>query len=98
MAPLKAIATWYSGERQASLAGGIMVAGGIGALLSTAPLAAALALLSWRGIFVVLAVPTFASALCIVWVVPDTPLHSPVAGWKDQWAGLQTLPVSAPLC
>jgi hypothetical protein len=89
MAPLKAIATWYSTERQASLAGWMMVAGGIGALLSTAPLAAALTLLSWRGIFVVLAVATFASALCILWVVPDTPLHSRAAGWKDQWAGVK---------
>jgi MFS family permease len=89
MAPLKAIATWYSTERQASLAGWMMVAGGIGALLSTAPLAAALTLLSWRGIFVVLAVATFASALCILWVVPDTPAHSRVAGWKYQWAGVK---------
>ena len=89
MAPLKAIATWYSAERQASLAGWMMVAGGIGALLSTAPLAAALTLLSWRGIFVVLSAATFASALYILWVVPDTPLHSRMAGWKDQWAGVK---------
>ena len=104
MAPLKAIATWYSKERQASLAGWMMVAGGIGALLSTAPLAAALTLLSWRGIFVVLAAATFASALCILWVVPDTPLHSRVAGWKYQWAGVKRVFGSArfwwvaPLC
>ena len=32
MAPLKAIATWYPGEKQASLAGWMMVAGGLGAL------------------------------------------------------------------
>lgn len=104
MAPLKAIATWYSTERQASLASWMMVAGGIGALLSTAPLAAALTLLSWRGIFVVLAVATFASALCIFWVVPDTPAHSRVAGWKYQWAGVKRVFGSArfwwvaPLC
>src|SRR5438552_11558004 len=89
MAPLKAIATWYSVERQASLAGWMMVAGGVGALLSTAPLAAALSLLSWRGIFVVLAIASFAVAICIVWVVPDTPARSRLAGWKDQWAGVK---------
>lgn len=104
MAPLKAIATWYSTERQASLASWMMVAGGIGALLSTAPLATALTLLSWRGIFVVLAVATFASALCIFWVVPDTPAHSRVAGWQYQWAGVKRVFGSArfwwvaPLC
>ena len=82
----------------------MMVAGGVGALLSTAPLAAALTLLSWRGIFVVLAVATFASALCILWVVPDTPLHSRVTGWKYQWAGVKRVFGSArfwwvaPLC
>src|SRR4249920_704955 len=32
MAPMKAIATWYSVERQASLGGWMMVAGGTGAL------------------------------------------------------------------
>ena len=104
MAPLKAIATWYSTERQASLANWMMVAGGIGALLSTAPLAGALTVLSWRGIFVALAIATFASALCILWFVPDTPLHSRAAGWKYQWAGVKKVFGSArywwvaPLC
>ena len=41
MSPLKAIATWYPPERHASLVGWIMVAGSVGVLLSTAPLAAA---------------------------------------------------------
>jgi MFS family permease len=87
MAPLKAIATWYPAERHASLAGWMMVAGGIGALLSTAPLAAALSVLSWRGIFVALAAATFASALWIFFVVPDAPAPSRVAGVAQQWAG-----------
>ncbi|HEX5863467.1 MAG TPA: MFS transporter, partial [Casimicrobiaceae bacterium] len=104
MAPLKAIATWYSTEKQASLAGWIMVAGGIGVLLSTAPLATALSVFSWREIFVVLAAATFVSALCILWLVPDTPAHSRVTGWKQQWAGVKRVFGSArfwwvaPLC
>src|SRR5215468_4172650 len=75
MSPLKAIATWYPPERHASLAGWIMVAGSIGILLSTAPLAAALSVLSWRAIFVVLAAATFAAALAIFFIVPDTTTH-----------------------
>src|SRR5512136_2374512 len=42
MAPLKGIATWYPADRQASLSGWMMVAGGTGALLATAPLELAL--------------------------------------------------------
>jgi sugar phosphate permease len=91
MAPLKAIAAWYSAERQASLSGWMMVAGGIGALLSTAPLAVALSYLSWRGIFVVLAFATFASALWIFFAVPDTPPHARAVGWARQWAGVKSV-------
>jgi predicted MFS family arabinose efflux permease len=94
MAPLKAIAAWYPAERHASLSGWVMVAGGAGALLSTAPVAAALPFISWRGIFVVLAVATFSAAAAIFLLVPDTP-HSPsTAGWNAQWRGVRNVFVS----
>jgi MFS family permease len=88
MAPLKAIATWYPVERQASLAGWMMVAGGTGALLATAPLAAALAVMSWRAIFVVLAACAFAAAVAIYVRVPDVPKNAHVVGFRAQWAGV----------
>ena len=88
MAPLKAIATWYPAERQASLSGWMMVAAGIGALLSTAPLAAALSIVSWRTIFVVLSAATFAAALAIVLIVPDTPAQTQPRSLGEQWAGV----------
>jgi predicted MFS family arabinose efflux permease len=88
MAPLKAIATWYPTERQASLSGWIMVAGGVGALLATAPLAAALAVLSWRGVFVVLAIATFAAAAAIFVFVPDVPRRPQASGLVEQWRGV----------
>src|SRR5204863_5638504 len=90
MAPLKAIAAWYPAERHASLSGWMMVAGGAGALLSTAPLAAALSFVSWQVIFVALAAATFAAAAAIVLLVPDTPYLPGVAGWSSQWRGLRT--------
>ena len=37
MAPMKAIVSWYPVARQASLAGWMMVAGGVGALAATTP-------------------------------------------------------------
>jgi sugar phosphate permease len=91
MAPLKAIAAWYPVERHASLSGWMMVAAGIGALLSTAPLAAALSLVSWRTIFLALAASTFAAAAAIFLLVPDTPRPQNAAGWSAQWHGVRSV-------
>src|SRR5438477_2795881 len=73
MAPLKAIATWYPPERQPSLGSWMMFAGGVGALISTTPVAAALDVVSRRTIFVVLAIATLTVAVAVGWVVPDMP-------------------------
>jgi predicted MFS family arabinose efflux permease len=91
MAPLKAIAAWHPPERMGSLAGWIMVAGGLGALTATAPLELALRVTGWRSIFVVLAGLTFACALFIAWRVPDIakPVHA--AGFRAQWAGVRSV-------
>jgi hypothetical protein len=67
----------------------MMVAAGVGALLSTAPLAAALSVVSWRTIFVALAAATFAAAAAIFLLVPDTPRPHDAAGWSAQWRGVQ---------
>jgi predicted MFS family arabinose efflux permease len=91
MAPMKAIATWYSIERQASLGGWMMVAGGAGALAATAPLEFALRFASWRTIFVVLAAATYAVAIWIWLRVPDTPKPAHPAGFKAQWAGVRSV-------
>jgi len=91
MAPLKAIATWYSAERQAALAGWIMVAGGVGSLLATAPLAAALSVLSWRSVFVVLALATFAAAAAIFLLVPDAPRRPQATGLVEPWRGVASV-------
>jgi MFS family permease len=89
MAPLKAIATWYAPERQGSLSGWIMVAGGLGVLASSAPLAAALTVMSWRAIFVVLAAATFVAALAILLLVPDIPGKAQGQDGARPWAGVQ---------
>lgn len=89
MAPLKAIATWYPPERQPSLGSWMMFAGGTGALLSTTPLAAALNVLSWREIFVVLAAGTLSVAVAIAIFVPDTPQESLAAAASESWRGVK---------
>ena len=75
----------------------------LGALHVDCAARAALTRLSARNL-VVLAVATFASALCILVVVPDTPAHSRITGWQYQWAGVKRVFGSArfwwvaPLC
>lgn len=71
MAPLKALAAWYPPEKQASYAGWIMVAGGVGALVSTVPIEYALRVSHWRVVFAVLSGATLLAALFIFLRVPD---------------------------
>ncbi len=89
MAPLKGIAMWYPVDRQASLAGWMMVAGGLGALAATTPLEIALRFATWRTIFVVLAALTLAVAVWLWFRVPDLARTAPAAGFAAQWAGVK---------
>jgi predicted MFS family arabinose efflux permease len=89
MAPLKAIAAWHPPEKLGSLAGWIMVAGGLGALAATTPLEYALRLTGWRNIFMGLAVATLAVALFIAWRVPDIARPAHAMGFSAQWAGVR---------
>jgi predicted MFS family arabinose efflux permease len=91
MSPLKAIAAWYPVEKQASLSGWMMVAGGLGALIATTPLEIALRFGTWRMIFVALAFITYAVAAWIWLKVPDTPRHAQVSGLAAQWAGVKSV-------
>ncbi len=88
MAPLKALAMWYPQERQAPLAGWIMVAGSFGALFATTPLEYALRYTTWRSIFVALGVVTILVAAAIAWRVPDTPRPERALRLATQWAGV----------
>jgi len=91
MAPLKAIATWYPLQRRAALSGWIMFAGGCGALLATSPLEIVLESVSWRTVFVGLALATFAAAAAVFWRVPDVPRHPDVMGFRAQWRGVRAV-------
>ena len=91
MAPLKGLAMWYPAERQASLAGWMMVAGGLGAIASTAPLEFALRFADWRTIFVALAAATLIVAAWIAWRVPDTPRPARSEGVSAQFAGVRRI-------
>ena len=89
MAPLKGIAVWYSPQRQASLSGWIMVAGGVGALAATLPVEFALRFMGWRTLFVVFGVVTLAVAAAIAWRVPDLPRVANPPSFASQWDGVR---------
>jgi MFS family permease len=91
MAPLKGIAMWYPSDRQASLSGWMMVAGGTGALAATAPLEWALRYTDWRTIFLALGIATLAVALWIAWRVPDMPRPMHAADLRTQFNGVRTV-------
>ncbi|MEJ7668253.1 MAG: MFS transporter [Casimicrobiaceae bacterium] len=91
MAPLKAIATWYPPEKQASLSGWIMVAGASGVLAATAPLEFALRFTSWRIVFIALGFCTLAAAVAIWWRVPDIPKPQGSVGLAAQWSGVRSV-------
>jgi predicted MFS family arabinose efflux permease len=91
MAPLKAIAVWHPPERLGSLAGWIMVAGGLGALAATTPLEYALRITGWRNIFMGLAMATLAVALFIAWRVPDIAKPVQGVGIRAQWTGVRSV-------
>jgi MFS family permease len=74
MASFKAFSQWFPNERLPSLTASIMVAGGLGALSGSVPVAAALPLLGWRGVFwLVAALLVLASGFLMT--VPDHRAH-----------------------
>ena len=72
MAAFKAFATWYPVQRLPSLNAAVMVAGGLGALAATTPLAWAVPVFGWRGLFIGLAVLAVLAAVAI-YTTPDKP-------------------------
>jgi predicted MFS family arabinose efflux permease len=92
MASFKAFSLWYPADRQASLTGWMMTAGGLGALAATAPLEALLHLAGWRQIFWLLAIATLASALWIFLGIPEKAgSHAHGEGLAAQWRGVRQI-------
>jgi predicted MFS family arabinose efflux permease len=71
MAIIKANAQWFAPAKVALVTGIAVSVGGLGSVLSTAPVAAALPALGWRGVLWVLCGLSAATALWIVVSVPE---------------------------
>lgn len=83
MGSFKAFSQWFPVERLPALTATIMVAGGLGALSASVPVAAALPLLGWRGVFFLCAALLVMTAALLL-RVPDQPVHGPHATLAQQ--------------
>ncbi|HNX77819.1 MAG TPA: MFS transporter [Candidatus Rifleibacterium sp.] len=84
MASFKAFSQWYPAGQQASLNSAVMAAGGLGSLTATTPIAWALPLAGWRGIFIGLAGLAVAVAAGI-FTTPEKPAPPADESSQGQW-------------
>jgi MFS family permease len=73
MAGLKALVLWFPAERIALANGWLIAFGALGAVTATAPAEILIALIGWRGLFMLLAVLSAIAALLILRFVPERP-------------------------
>lgn len=71
MAAIKAITVWYPPQRWSLMVGLHMAAGGLGSLVATHPVEAALGLAGWRHVFFGLGAITVAVSAMLFFVVPE---------------------------
>ena len=90
MCSLRAFRFWYAAERQQQLAAWMLVAGTLGALITTVPVQLALPLLGWRGVFWVSAALLACASAAIFFLLPHEPMQPPRKG-ESQWAGYLTV-------
>jgi len=88
MAGLKALALWVPQERRALANGSFIMFGGLGAMTSTVPVNLLLPLAGWRGVFLLLAAFTSASALLVLFLVPEKRAAAPAEDWRRSLHGL----------
>jgi predicted MFS family arabinose efflux permease len=94
MAAFKAFNQSFPPERQASLIGWIMSAGGLGAVVAAQPLESAIGLAGWRDVMLGLAAITVAVSAVIWFVVPDRREPVQGAGFAEQLAGVRRVTTS----
>lgn len=71
MASFKATASWFPAAQVPAMNSWIMVAGGLGALTATRPVAMALSVTDWRGVLLTVAALTCVVAIVLFTVVPE---------------------------
>jgi predicted MFS family arabinose efflux permease len=90
MCSLRAFRFWYVAERQQQLAAWMLMAGTMGALVTTVPVQIALPVLGWRGVFWVASALLVASSAAIFFLLPAEPMQAHRQG-ESQWGGYLTV-------
>ncbi len=88
MAAMTAFVLWFPRDRIPIINGCQMAAGGLGALISTIPVANAVEIIGWRGVFWVVAGFSVAVAGMIFAVVPERLYEKKIGGLKAQISGI----------
>jgi len=88
MGGFKAYFVWFPGPKLPTINGIHLAVGAVGAMAATTPVEAALAFTDWRGLFIGLAVATFAAALLLQFAVPDRDGERAVVPFREQLAGM----------
>jgi MFS family permease len=71
MSSIKAFTLWFPLQRLPAMTGWVLFTGGLGAMIATAPVEAALKFVSWRGVFVIAAGLTFLASAALFFVAPE---------------------------
>jgi hypothetical protein len=87
MAAMKANVQWWPAERLALANGTILAMGGLGAVMATAAVQAALIYTNWRSIFAILSLATLFVAATIVLIVPRVAVRPTGEGWGEAFRG-----------
>jgi MFS family permease len=88
MAAMTAFVLWFPRNSIPMINGCQMAAGGLGALISTVPVANAAELIGWRGVFWVVAGFSVVAAGMIFTVVPERSVEKKIGGLKVQISGI----------
>jgi sugar phosphate permease len=83
MAVIKGNTQWFAPGKVAKVTGIAVAIGGLGSVLTTAPVQAALPALGWRGVLWVLCAIAATASLWILFSVPDKPSDSKQGGLRD---------------
>jgi predicted MFS family arabinose efflux permease len=91
MAAFKGFVMWFPLQQLPRINGFQMAAGGLGAIVATAPVEAALSVTDWRGVFAALAVFTLVVAAGIFFVIPKDQKPAKAESLGDQLRGIRTI-------
>ncbi len=91
MAAFKAYVDWFPKARLPLINNLQMAAGGMGALVGTAPVELALGFTSWRSLFVLLAGLTVLTSLAVLRVVPARPASSASLSFRTLLGGIKEI-------